>query len=132
MCLDLKKFGHRNNEPKVAKKDIVCYKMFKLTENGLESPFRHTKWNKDKIKNCCITADCFQTTPHISPDGSRYITNGLHCYRHSPYSDDPYKTFQYRLLYPDCIVVMCVIPSGSRYWIGRDDDYCSEKLYLMY
>jgi len=130
MCLVVKKIRHLNNKPKIAKKDIICYKMFRVNKLGLQSPYRGTIWNcGDNIKNGYMNADNFQMMPE---DGM--INNGLHSFRklEKP-TDCPYTKYIIKMTKDDdCVTVCCIIPKGSRYWIGRDNDYCSEKLYLMY
>lgn len=132
MCLVVKKLRHLNNKPKIAKKDIICYKMFRVTKLGLQSPIRGIIWNcGDNIKNGYMSADNFQMMPE---DG--IINKGLHSFRkvekptdcsYTQYMIDQMKNVD------DCVTVTacCIIPKGSRYWIGRDNDYCSESLYLL-
>ena len=135
MCLVVKKIRHLNNKPKIAKKDIICYKMFRVTKLGLQSPFRGIIWNcGDNIKNGYMRADNFQMIPEkIDNIGNCIINNGLHSFRklEKP-TDCPYTQYINEMTkIDDYVTALCIIPKGSRYWIGRDNDYCSESLYLL-
>lgn len=138
MCLvtlinekDYKKLRKLRDEPKkyyqyvidnifkVAKKDIICYKIFNLTPEGkLISPYRSMRYD--------FNTHYYQTgikfTFNINFFNSRiYIERGLHSYT---YTDSG-------LLYTDSVLVKCIIPKDSLYLISNlEENIVSDNLII--
>ena len=118
MCL-VTKLEH----PIVAEKPITCYKvLWRLGVNKLRSYFHSDfEWEMDKVHT---------TTLHKSQkleDGRRSVNQGFHSYKglHSAmvFMNSTQLT---------CVAVECIIPKGTKYYVGEDRDYrkgyASEKL----
>ena len=130
MCLvslitqkDVKNLGKLRDEPKkyyqyvidnifkVAKKDIICYKIFDLTPRGkLISPCKSMRYD--------INSHYYQTgvkfTFSINFFRSRiYVERGLHTYKNKNFC--PVMVNSAR--------VKCIIPKGSLYLISKCKEY---------
>lgn len=118
-----------DGKPKVALRDIVCYKIFDYSKGRLITPFRGMEIEPTllTVNGGSIRAEDFQTVPITWLDGRRNINVGIHSLR---------KITSYKKMAPymNCVltpvIVRCVIPAGTRYWIGNNNDYCSEELVI--
>lgn len=113
MCLIIKRIRHLNGKAKIAKRDILCFKVLHIRASGeLQTPFQEMLITKDFIKNG-LCAD-FLGVPAVNG----YIFHGIHSYK------DIQRAFDaaYR---SDC-VVCAYIPKGTKYWIGEHGQYVSE------
>lgn len=107
-------------EPKVAEKDIVCYKTInKISPTKVRSLAYQFVYELNKLYEADIftTAVDLRTSPNI-------INNGFHSYKNEPTSD-----FYH--------VVECIIPKGSLYWEGfgnelrkGSEEYCSNQIII--
>ena len=118
MCLKLSRFRHPTMKPKKARRNIPCYKVLVMWEDGkLMTPFTDTLVAFDDIDNG-LRADFFQTIPEEYGSGV-YIENAIHSYKRPP--TNHIRNFA------NSIVVKCYIPKGTLYWCGRGE-YASEMI----
>ena len=130
MCLDTKQL-----EPKIADKDIVCYKLVKRTKiKGIyKSSFQRFEYvirqlytnNLDirfadkVIKNLC------PSRPHLNIYA---VEEGMF---HS-YENHLYPVILSPL--PNCALLKCIIPKGAYYFVGYFDDapsYASSQIKIL-
>ena len=130
MCLDL-----NHLKPKIADKDIVCYKLVKRTKTkgiykssfqGFEYIIRQLYTNNldirfaDKvIKNLCLSY------PHLDIYA---VEEGMF---HS-YASNLYPIILSPL--PNCALLKCIIPKGAYYFEGYFDDspsYASSQIKIL-
>ena len=130
MCLKIKKIRHLNEKPKVAKRDIRCYKVFSLTDAGLASPYMETPWPRVSMAaDKCIYAEPFQDTVYDMEDRWKwFVSRGIHSYRRARTAR---RVFKEHCLCPSTLIVECLIPKGARYWVGKRGEYCSDKLQVL-
>ena len=144
MCLYLK-----NIKPKIAKRDIVCYKILNRTSrfnwdtNEMEemytTPYQHTPINSvndDIIKGI----RCFEpnsSTPHISSSSDLFCLKGfkwamrggcIHSYRYKNDANFMIDDFEQ-------VIFKCIIPKGTEYYKGIDaigqENYASKKIRFV-
>ena len=130
MCLDIKQL-----KPKIADKDIICYKLVKRTKiKGIyKSSFQRFEYvirqlytnNLDirfadkVIKNLC------PSRPHL---GIYAVEEGMF---HS-YASHLYPVILSPL--PNCALLKCIIPKGAYYFEGYFDDapsYASSQIKIL-
>ena len=113
-----------HNEPRIAKNDIEVWKV--LTPKGL-SPFQGYQYHPGMNKPSCPKAI---PVPVEQPQ----IDGGyLHAFRNREKAEgytklQSYKNIQY-YIYEEYVVQRMLIPKGSVYYEGMDDDICAECLY---
>ena len=123
MCLVLKA-----DEVKVAESDIICYKVVLKTDEDFVTYYR-----RSKVKLGCtyeselVVEDGFNT----SLNQVKVVEKGLHtfdCTLHASYFMD--SNFN-----QDSVLIQCVIPKGSKYYVGcfnsYYNSYASEKLVYV-
>lgn len=144
MCLYLKDI-----KPKVAKRDIVCYKILNRTscfnwdthevEYMYTTPYQHTPINSvndDIIKGI----RCFEpnsSTPHISSSSDlfclkefEWVMRGgcIHSYRYEKDANFMINDFEQ-------VIFKCIIPKGTEYYKGIDsigqENYASKKIRFV-
>lgn len=130
MCLLVDFYMHPDAKPLIAEKNIPCYKLVELEKPSItinKSAYRIIApcMRNDIFVHCAsvyYSATEFQTKPI---DGE--ITKAIHSLRTNPFEGDrlmPLAQLNRRL--------MCAyIPKGTKYWIGKDNDYASECIYFM-
>lgn len=110
--------------PFIAKKDIICYKIYVKKEGYLSSPyFGHTP----SVRNFTE----LEPNP-ISSDHKYIINKGFHSFKHL--KDAKRDTQFYPFLYTNNIIYKCIIPKGSKYYRGFFSGsiaYCSESIKLL-
>ena len=107
-----------HNEPKIAQNDIEVWKV--LTPIGL-SPFQNHQYHPGMNKPACA-----KTVP--VPVEQKYINGGyLHAYISREKAED--HTVLLREIFEDYMVQRMLIPKGSIYYEGTNDDICAERLY---
>lgn len=117
MCLVVNKLRHWRNKPKIAKRDIRCYKVFlSVNDNTFMSPHQFSGLHWDQIRDC-YESKVFDEV-HTSKD---------HCVFSAIHS---YKTYKLAMSKADknTIIIACYIPKGTKYWIGKYGDYASERI----
>lgn len=113
-----------HDKPKIAQNDIEVWKV--LTPKGL-SPFQGYQYHPGMNKPACA-----KTIP--VPREQQEIDGGyLHAFRNKEKAEgytmvQLYKNAQY-YIYEDYVVQRMLIPKGSIYYEGNDDDICAERLY---
>lgn len=144
MCLYLKSI-----KPKIAKRDIVCYKILNRTscfnwdthevEYMYTTPYQHTPINSvndDIIKGIrCFEPD--SSTPHISSSSDLFCLKGfkwtmrggcIHSYRYKKDANFMINDFEQ-------VIFECVIPKGTEYYKGIDaigqENYASKKIRFV-
>lgn len=116
-------------KPKIAKKDIVCYKYFRVIDGVLFSTYRFVKYKRglneaqgdpyiDSFKKFFKRATCF-------------VYEGfIHCYTNmtQPIANATiYNTYGYK-----SVVYKCIIPKGAKYYISCDKkQICATQLILV-
>ena len=127
MCLDI-----NHLKPKIADKDIVCYKLVKRTKiKGVyKSSFKEFEYviRQLYINNFDIKFSYF-LIKHISMIGSpiTYIEEGMY---HS-YANNLYPILS---PLPWCALLKCIIPKGAYYFEGYFDDspsYASSQIKIL-
>jgi len=109
MCLDILKPKHPDkiSEPKIAKKDIVCYKVFRLFSEGrIESPYQNVDYELKKKKKSNLV--CYMNPVTQS------VNIGIHSFIHLDDAIDESNDWSTHGM----VVVKCVIPKGAKYYTG--------------
>ena len=129
MCLYTKQV-----EPKIAEKDIVCYKFYRRYNEILISPYQevtapeigivtNTKLGEShKLENDVFYIHEFYNI--------RRVNEGFHSFK--ILEEIKHKINGYRNL--DLVIFKCIIPRGSSYYEGRFDryeSYCSNSIKLV-
>lgn len=131
MCLIKDKKHHPFNRPLVADEDIVCYKV--LFQYFIDSPYiLRTPYQLQPVR---IQVYLDYQIPFTAWDEyefrsfwrhklgfSRVVESGfIHTYR------DNHST----PLGKKELVFKCIIPKGTKYFIGVDNDYASERIIFL-
>ena len=129
MCL-IKDIGfHRNGRPLIAEKDIVCYKKLQQIRGNYSTPHTyftpHThvpvpiKCIRNKVPFEAKILHKFRFIwRHILGLGICVEDGFIHTYQ----EDDGYRSYA---------VFKCIIPKGTKYFIGRGGVYASEKIIFL-
>ena len=121
MCLITTK-----NIPEIAQEDIVCYKFYKLYDNGkLFSPYQGSHAPAiNKVTNTLLDR------AYLSKYTAVYMVGrGFHSFK---YLDDLIEELDFWLSF-DIKIFKCIIPKGTKYYEGKFGDfpsYCSESIIL--
>lgn len=109
--------------PQRAKKDILCYKEFRVIENEdyLKTPIRGTivpsesEWPTEMIPEHRPPLRFNSDSAYIKGEG--YIHAFI--YKHKSY------------IYPKIVLAECIIPKGTKYHISKSGmEICARKLIL--
>ena len=104
---------------KVAKNDIVCYKILRSVDTDLRSPFqRKFKWDNRRVKTSYLDIT----------NSKKTISDGFHSFieiKNASY----YRRQFYSLKVPECQVYKFIIPKGSKYYQNKSQ-YVSNKIKL--
>ena len=114
-------FNKKSIIPRIALKNIIVYKILIKESNNL---FFYTPITGDKIVIGKTYKGIFRFSKYypkslIKSLFSKCIASG---YIHS-FKDKEYHSSNY-----NSILVKCIIPKGTLYFIGKDDDIASRKL----
>lgn len=133
MCLEVSRIHHPFLKPKVARKDIPCFKLLSV-ETKKEFPYApydtfilHTPIAIKAIEE----EDIFVSLQGDNPDSWKtkkrdYIGGGaIHSFR--TYKEAR-KMQTHNTNYFECIILLAYIPKGTKYYIGKDNDYASEMI----
>ena len=124
MCLFKDEKYHPHNRPLIAEEDIVCYKQVGRGSCSLyETPYTHTIIPTECIENKVpFKAEIVKKFRffwnHIL--GTSLIVNDgfIHVYK--------YPRYQF-----DLITFECIIPKGTKYFIGLHGDLAAEKIIFL-
>lgn len=125
MCLYKNRMCHRHNRPLIADEDIVCYKLVNKSTDGT-----YTTPHTDTI----VPIECIE---HKVPFKAKIV--------------NPFRFFCYHILgttgivgdgfihvYKDpqqshcgCITFKCIIPKGTKYFVGALNDYAAKKIVFL-
>ena len=120
-----------HNEPRIAQNDIEVWKV--LTPKGL-SPFQGYQYHPGMNKPACA-----KTIP--VPVEQPQIGGGyLHAVRNKEKAEGKVQSYQKivnlyggrpvaQCIFEEYVVQRMLIPKGSVYYEGADDDICAERLY---
>lgn len=117
MCLVVNKLRHWCNKPKIAKRDICCYKVFlSVKDNTFISPYQYSELNWYQIRDYYES----KVFNEVHTDKYHCVSNAIHSY----------KTYKLAKSKSDenAIIIACYIPKGTKYWIGKYGDYASERI----
>lgn len=116
MCLEIfkPKYPDEISEPKIAKKNITCYKLFRqvgMLSNPpyLESPYQNSVYEIGKKKTSkliCYMVSCGQA-----------VSIGLHSFNNYQSAIDNTSGW----VMSKIIIVKCIIPKGAKYYTGTFD-----------
>lgn len=130
MCLYTKQV-----EPKIAEKDIVCYKFYRRYNEILISPYQGFR-----APEIGITTNANLGKSYRPENDNLYIHNyydfkrvdeGFHSFK--TLEEVKHKVNGYRNNL-DLVIFKCIIPRGSSYYEGRFDiykSYCSNSIKLI-
>ena len=124
MCLLKNQKFHPHNRPLVAKEDIVCYKKLKeFVKNIYFTPCADTQVPIECIQDKVpFRAEIFYKFRFIWRHilgFSNWVEDG---FIHSFQEDDGYRGYE---------TFKCIIPKGTKYFIGEDGDYASERIIFL-
>ena len=125
MCLIKDKERHPFNRPLIAKEDIVCFKQLELSDSyGYLTPCTYsivpTECLKKKVPfKAKIRNEIVFIWRHVL-GFSNIVEDG---FIHSHVDNPPF-----RFLYT---TFKCIIPKGTKYFIGDDQDYASEQIIFV-
>lgn len=113
----------RNSIPIIAKKDIICYKIYLKKEGYLSSPYLGhipSIQNFTELESNPTSFNC-----------EYFIYKGFHSFKHL--KDAKLSVQLFPVLYTDSVIYKCIIPKGSKcyrgFFAGRVS-YCSESIIL--
>ena len=124
MCLFKDKKFHPHNRPLVAKEDIVCYKKLRQVCNtAYITPCTDT----------LIPIECIQDKVPFKAQiifKLKFIWN--HIFGFGNCVEDGFiHSFQTHTESRRYITFKCIIPKGTKYFIGYEGDYASEKIIFL-
>lgn len=117
MCLYLK---DNRRTPELAVKEIVCYKVLEKLNGMLFTPYRNMLVRSEKI-----TEEHFQYIPTHG-----IIEVGIHSFSEKIVAMLRCKELNKNFICRRYIVKECIIPAGTPYWVGTNDELCSKELVL--
>lgn len=137
MCLILLEQYHPDLQPLIAGTDITCYKVLERQPDGsLRTPYKYRQ-----ISNNNLSSDYFQNVPtRIQDKGFArnendfykddfIIEKGIHSFRTLDAANTELFilscSFHHSAFYT---IKEAIIPKGTKYWIGSNNDFCSEKI----
>ncbi len=113
-----------SNHPKVkiAKKDIVCYKLFYNHKKHFESPYRNFKFQKGE---CYYESKALKIT--YEAYYSHTIEIGIHSYTNLKKSINVSESW----IFSNIIIVKCIIPEGAKYYYNSTwKEYVSDYIII--
>lgn len=132
MCLIKNKKYHPFNRPLIAKEDIVCYKIlirFDYIDPPyiLYTPFMYEPVNiqtylNNKISFIAKNDNKFYSFLRHKLGFSRIVKSGfIHTYNYPVKPNKQLRTSVFK----------CIIPKGTKYFVGEDEDYASERIIFV-
>jgi hypothetical protein len=117
--------------PKVADKDITCYKFFRKKEHKEFIPSRYTYHSVFFNTNEPWTLNEAYTTFLYCIEETGLVYNAFHSFKKLTDAQEEAKR------YLDVVVAKCVIPEKARYYegvnisMGSTDGYASDKIKIV-
>jgi hypothetical protein len=117
--------------PKVADKDITCYKFFRKKEHKEFIPSRYTYHSVFFNTNEPWTLNEAYTTFLYCIEETGLVYNAFHSFKKLTDAQKEAKCF------PDVVVAKCIIPENARYYEGNNmsmsltDGYASDKIKIV-
>ena len=113
----------RNNEPLVAKEDIVCFKLLKNSKflfffNRYYTPFQEVRVKLNQKLNAHGEEEIDIISPYYRDIGGGFI----HAFRGLLVAK--------REKEDRWIIVKAIIPKGIRYYEGINGDICAKSMYI--
>lgn len=113
-----------HDEPKVAQSNIEVWKV--LTPKGL-SPFQGYQYHPGMNKPSVLKIK------QVPVEQQEIDSGYLHAFRNKEKAEgytklQLYKNAQY-YIYEEYVVQRMLIPAGTIYYVGANDDICAERLY---
>lgn len=124
MCLFKNKAYHPHNRPLIAKEDIVCYKKLHECENNIYvTPCTYTR----------IPIECIQDkVPFKAKIINKFKFIWRHVFGFSNLVEDGFiHTLQKDYGHRNCETFKCIIPKGTKYFIGYEMDFASERIIFL-
>lgn len=124
MCLFKNKKFHPHNIPLIAKEDIVCYK--KLRQVG----------NNAYITPCTDTLIPIECIQGKVPFKAQIIFKLKFIWKHvfgfgNLVEDGFIHTFQRNYIHSKYVTFKCIIPKGTKYFVGDKMDYAAEQIIFV-
>ena len=125
MCLVIKKSKHPRGEAKTAKRNIVCYKVLKCNDDMFFTPVLWVSVSHYILSNEDFVADRFvdKMDDLVFENEVHY---GIHSYRNIFIT--LFRLARMKRVSKDYFIYKCIIPKGSRYWIGHKFEYASDRI----
>ena len=123
MCLLKDKGFHPHNRPLTAKEDIICYKKLRqIEENVYVTPCTYIQVPieciRDKVPFKAQILSKFKFVWRHILGFSNCVEDGfIHAYQ----EDNGWRIFE---------VFKCMIPKGTKYFIGYGGEYASERIFI--
>ena len=116
---------------KIAKKNIPCYKMLLVTRyNNLETPTMRCRVSPTES----LVADTFQTEAYCDfPGYVAFVEKGIHSYTTLKKAKQIKEHWMCSLsfFYKKVIIKRAYIPKGTKYWVGKGHEFCSERIVFV-
>lgn len=112
-------------KPQIASEDIVCYKVLEKRSNRqLYTPFRYAG-----VPQIPYTMHANDVVDLFRTRNGKYVveSEGVHAYTDL---DSAYKASHWCCVFGDPVVVRCVIPKGTAYWLGENNDIAAQTLTI--
>lgn len=124
MCLYKDKKFHPHNRPLIAKEDIVCYKnLNQVREDIYLTPYTDTQ----------VPIECIQDkVPFEATILHKFLFIWAHVFGFGKLVEDGFiHSFQTHTESRRYITFKCIIPKGTKYFIGYKGDYASEQIIFV-
>ena len=121
MCLTINPRKHQNNKPRVAKKDIRCYKIlyFDKDINKYYTPMMHFE----------VTSNILECESFSKKPTNNEVYYGIHTFYNILGCFISFLTIRFFDKIHICIK-RSIIPKGTKYWVGKGGCYCSERIII--
>lgn len=142
MCLIL-----FDTEIKVAKEDIICYKVMEKRDDDLISPYQNMRYEYGRayvtetpiiVKYGIATRGYIEEGFHsfLKKEDAQYFASNLQTWLYLPVKPRNHQVGME--CNPKVVIVKCLIPAGTRYAAGffcefgkSFDSFCSERIIVL-
>lgn len=132
MCLIIDKNLNKKYKPMIADKDLVCYKVLKQKGwlfKHFYSPYFDFEWKKN-------VEYTIEMNVSVITHGEHFVKKGFHAFINKELID--FRCIPCFITTCDGktkplkqILVECIIPKGSEYYIGKNNDIVSNKMKFV-